>query len=199
LFSIEGAYDWEFENYALSYHRSEERTHLPLHRYTAPRQQMVTAATGFNDRNMINQCLLYRYMVSYEPWNFKGRLSDFPDTVLYGQRLQALREQARAWIWDGTFRDTVGASVVNQASGAEHHPYTVFEDSDGTRAVCIANYDGDAVDLTVRADQDAPRRWYARMLDEDDWSIVGDGSVTLPGRSAAVLLPREPGDPRNLA
>ena len=32
----------------------------------------MTAVTGFNDRNMVNQCLMYRYIISYEPYNFKG-------------------------------------------------------------------------------------------------------------------------------
>ena len=40
----------------------------------------MTAVTGFNDRNMINQCLLYHYVISYEPYNFKGRLDDYPLT-----------------------------------------------------------------------------------------------------------------------
>lgn len=81
LFAGEGVYDLEFQEYSLSYHRSEEREHLPLHRYTAPHQQMSTAATGFDDRNMVNQSLLYRYIVSYEPKNFHGYLHDFPLTV----------------------------------------------------------------------------------------------------------------------
>ena len=41
----------------------------------------MTAVTGFNDRNMINQCLMYRYIISYEPYNFKGRLDDYPLTA----------------------------------------------------------------------------------------------------------------------
>ncbi len=38
----------------------------------------MTAVTGFNDRNMLNQCLLYRYIISYEPYNFKGTAGGFP-------------------------------------------------------------------------------------------------------------------------
>ena len=38
-----------------------------------PDALFMTAVTGFDDRNMINQCLLYRYIISYEPYNFKGR------------------------------------------------------------------------------------------------------------------------------
>ena len=80
LFSGEACYDWEMEAYQLSYHRSENKQHIPLSRYMLPQAQFMTAVTGFNDRNMINQCLMYRYMISYEPYNFKGRLDDYPLT-----------------------------------------------------------------------------------------------------------------------
>lgn len=33
LFSGEGCYDWQFEAYHLSYHRSEDKKHIPLTRY----------------------------------------------------------------------------------------------------------------------------------------------------------------------
>ena len=38
----------------------------------------MTAVTGFDDRSMVNQCLMYRYIISYEPYNFKGHLDDYP-------------------------------------------------------------------------------------------------------------------------
>ena len=50
-----------------------------------PQMPLMTAISGFNDRNMINQCLLYRYIMSYEPYNFKGHLDDFPLTMDYWQ------------------------------------------------------------------------------------------------------------------
>ena len=82
LFAGEGIYDWQFEVYHLSYHRSWDKRHLPLSRYMLPQMPLMTAISGFNDRNMINQCLLYRYIMSYEPYNFKGRLDDFPLTMI---------------------------------------------------------------------------------------------------------------------
>ncbi len=186
LFAGEAIYDWQFDAYALSYHRSENRHHLPLHRYTAARQQMMTAVTGFNDRNMINQSLVYRYIVSYEPYNFKGRLSDFPDTIAYGQRMESLRRNLRAWVWDGLFRDTVGASVVD-ANGAMVHPFSVFEREDGRRAVCVANYDIDAQTLHVQIDGYKGSLW-ARTVDSDEWFEAVNGELQLSGRSAAVVL-----------
>lgn len=186
LFAGEAIYDWEFDAYALSYHRSEKRDHLPLHRYTAARQQMMTAATGFDDRNMINQCLLYRYVISYEPYNFKGRLTDFPATVAYGQQMDGLREELREWVWDGLFRDTVGATVVT-VSGQAHHPFTVFESATGERAVSVANYDRASVSVRITtADGDGPMR--AKFVDGGEWVAIEDGLLELPPRSAAVVV-----------
>ena len=85
----------------------------------------MTAISGFNDRNMVNQCLLCRYIMSYEPYHFKGHLDDFPLTMDYGKRMDALRLELRDYFWDGEYRDTVGARVTN-AAGAPHHPYAVF-------------------------------------------------------------------------
>ena len=50
----------------------------------------MTAVNGFYDRNMINQCLMYRYIISYEPFHFKGWLHDYPETVAYGNAMDAL-------------------------------------------------------------------------------------------------------------
>lgn len=147
----------------------------------------MTAVTGFDDRNMINQCLIYRYIVSYEPFNFKGRLTDFPDTVAYGQKMDALRCETRAWIWDGLFVDTIGATVSDK-NGEAHHPYSVFVHEDGSRAVAIANYDETEVVLRVAVDgYNGPL--FARSIDGTGWQQLSDGQLTLPARSASVILP----------
>jgi len=41
----------------------------------------MVAVTGFDDREMPNLILMQRYMISYEPYNFKGHLTDFPLTL----------------------------------------------------------------------------------------------------------------------
>ena len=120
LFAGEACYDWEMETYDFSYHRSENKAHVPLSRYMLPRAQFATAITGFDDRNMINQCLLYRYVISYEPYNFKGRLDDYPLTLEYGKRMDALRAELREYFWDGEFRHEAGAVVT--VDGERHHP-----------------------------------------------------------------------------
>jgi len=77
---------------------------VPQKRYTFPDRPLLTAVNGWDDRNMINQCLLYRYIVSYEPYNFHGWLSAIPKTMAYGGKMDALRTETREWFWDGEFR-----------------------------------------------------------------------------------------------
>lgn len=186
LFSGEACYDWEMEVYSLSYHRSENKNHIPLSRYMLPHAQFMTAVTGFNDRNMINQCLLYRYIISYEPYNFKGHLDDYPLTVAYGQQMDALRAELRDYFWDGEFRDTVGAYVT--CEGKPHHPFSVFINAKNKMlGLVICNYEeqtGVTVQIAMQ-NGDSSCRW--RLVDHPDWHDY-DGGITIPPQSAAVVV-----------
>ena len=133
---------------------------------------------------MVNQSLLYRYIVSYEPKNFHGFLSDFPLTVAYGEAMSSLRRDLRKWLWEGTFQDTVGATVLT-AQGAVHHPYSVFTDDQGVPAVVVANYDSDPSEVFV--DVTGPHQW--RTVEDAQWHDLQDGRVSLGGRSAVVIIP----------
>jgi hypothetical protein len=186
LYAGEACYDWELEAYHLSYHRSEDKQHLPLSRYLLPDVPLMTAVTGFDDRNMINQCLMYRYIISYEPYNFKGHLDDYPLTMAYGKLMDALRTELRNYFWDGEFRHEVGATV--QRDGKPHHPYAVFVDrAAGKSALVICNYD-DLAPITVQAalDNGQPLTRY-RLVDDPTWRPTIQG-ITLPPRSAAVVI-----------
>lgn len=189
LFAGEACYDGEFAAYQLSYHRSESVEHIPLMRYLRPHSPLMTAATGFDDRNMVNQCLLYRYVLSYEPYNFKGRLPDMPLTVEYGRKMDAARAELRDWFWDGTFQDTVGASVRNARTGAAHHPYAVFRRAGSDElGIVVANYDLDeAVDVVIDLDRQAGS-YVARSVDDPTWTSVAD-TLTVPPRSALMVIP----------
>lgn len=63
----------------------------------------MVAVTGFDDREQLNPVLAYRYAISYEPYNFKGHVTDFPLTLAYGKKIDALRLKYREWIWDVEF------------------------------------------------------------------------------------------------
>ena len=186
LLGGEGCYDWEFDSYHLSYIRSWNKDHVPLSRYLLPRAQLMTTINGFRDRNMINQCLLYRYLMVYEPYNNKGRLGDFPLTTAYGRKMDALRSEFRDYFWDGEFRDTRGASVT--VGGRPHHPYAVFRSrSSGRPGVVIANYDER---LPIEANlemEDGSTLGRYRLVDSPEWLSV-DGGIAVPPESAAVVI-----------
>ncbi len=188
LLAGEACYDREFDAYHLSYHRSDSAAHVPLSRYMRPFAPLMTAVTGFNDRNMINQCLMYRYVISYEPYNFKGRLGDFPLTLEYGKRMDALRTELREYFWDGEFRDCSGATV--EADGRPHRPWALFVNpATGRKGVVVCNYSADRpVSVTVKLESGQVGRF--RLVEDASWSSAR-GSITIPPRCAAVMIESE--------
>ena len=159
LFAGESPYDLELQTYGMSYFRIE-RGFIPFARYLDPFAPMSVAVTGWNDRQMINACLLYRFSMSYEPRDFHGELDEMPDTLKYGRAVDDLRRRYREWVWEAEFRDTAGAKVTR--AGGVHDAYTVFRRSDGRRAVVIANMsDTDAIECAMVFDAPKPAsvRW----------------------------------------
>jgi len=148
---------------------------------------IMTAVTGFDDRNMINQCLMYRYIISYEPYNFKGHLDDFPKTLEYGKKMDALRKELRDYFWDGEFRDTCGA-IVTTADGEIHHPYAVFVNvKNGHLGLVISNYDEyNSAVIKVKLENSYPLEYY-RLVDDSQWRSAKWG-IKIPPCSAAVVI-----------
>jgi hypothetical protein len=186
LFAGEACYDWELDAYQLSYHRSENKQHIALSRYMQPHVQLMTAVTGFNDRNMINQCLLDRYIISYEPYNFKGRLDDFPMTIEYGKKMDALRTDLRGYFWDGEFCDEIGARVTRE--GEPHHPYSVFKHVEsGKLGLVICNYNEDTnINVTASLENNQELTRY-RLVDDVQW-FPFEGEIDIPAQSAVVVI-----------
>lgn len=185
LITGEALYDWQFRKYTLSYVRSWGKNYIPLSRYLRPKSLMMTAITGFNDRNMLNQCLMYRYIMSYEPYCFKGWLHDYPDTMAYGQKVDALRKEHRKYFWDGEYRDACDGMVVNEA-GKKHHPYAVYKAEDGKLGMIISNYEDEPVRVRASLEVGCPVRY--RTVDEDVWFDASDW-IDIPARSAVAVLP----------
>lgn len=187
LYAGEANYDLEFEAYHVSYHRTEDPDHIPYMRYIVPHQPIITVTTGFNDRNMINQCLMYNYIVSYEPYNFKGRLDDFPMTIEYGKKMDKMRAELRDYFWDGTYQDVIGATVT-ESDGTAHEKYSVFHnDKNDTLGLVVCNYEMKK-DITVSVAADNGQQFTKyRLIDDETWYDVKDG-IRIPARSAAVVL-----------
>jgi len=186
LMAGEANYPYEYGAYHLSYHRSGDIGHIPMSRFIHPESRVMTAVTGFDDRNMINQCLIYNYVVSYEPYNFKGHLDDYPNTIAYGKQMDTLRTELADYFWHGEFRHTVGVKVTNQ--GKDHPSYGVFINrKTGKTGVAIANYDmKKSVNVRIAPENRAKLSRY-RLVGEESWKPL-KALVSIPARSAVVVI-----------
>ena len=181
LFSGEGPGDWLMPYYTLGYYRIGPATRHAL-RYLDPQAPLMAAVTGVDDREKLNLILAYRYIISYEPYNFKGHVTDFPLTLAYGKKIDALRRKYKAWIWDAEFRDTLGATV--SADGT--HRYTVFVAPGGKRAVVVVNLET-TQPISVKVDLPNPGK-LAVATPEQPEASPASGTLRIPARSAAVLM-----------
>lgn len=184
LMSAEVLYDLQHHHYTLSYFRVAPG-HVAAERYADPYQPMMIAVTGFDDREMINRALLYRYIISYEPFNFKGDADDFPLTTAYGRRVDALRCRYADYLWNAEFRDKLGAAV--EASGSSYD-FSVFrQPGTGRRAAVIVN---DAPDLPIEAIvrlAGNPGKLFAVSPEQTDPQPLSE-NVLVPPRSAVAIL-----------
>ncbi len=147
----------------------------------------MIAVTGFDDREMINRALLYRYIISYEPYNFKGDLDDFPLTMDYGKKVDAFRSRYSEYLWKGEFRDSMGA-IVDTVPGSPIS-YSVFlHAKEKLRAVVLINDDRNAAhEATLALD----RAGSLRFASPESAELQPCGSqVTVPARSALVVFER---------
>jgi hypothetical protein len=181
LFSGEGPEDWLMQYFPCSYFRINNDS-KPVCRYIDPQAPLMVAVTGFDDREMLNLILMDRYIISYEPYNFKGRLSDYPLTLAYGKKIDALRRKYKAYLWDADFRDTLGANVT--ADGASR--YSVFVTSSGKRAVVVINQEFSKV-ITATVDLPHPGRLVVAMPEQPNAQPT-TGTLQIPARSAAVVM-----------
>ena len=143
---------------------------------------MLAGVSGFDDREQLNMILLNRCVIQYEPFLYKGRLHDFPLTMAYGQKIDDLRRKYKAYLWDGDFRDTLGADV--SADGA--YRYSVFVAAGGKRAVVVISQ---ALDKTITVKVNLPNAGKLVMATpEQPAAEPTDGTLKIPARCAAVVM-----------
>jgi len=177
----EAQMDWMMQQYSCAYFRCSDNS-TPVERYIDPQAPLLVAVTGVDDREMLNLILLWRYIISYEPYNFKGHVTDFPLTLAYGKKIDALRGKYKEWIWDAEFRDTLDAKVTSDGS----HRYSVFKTAAGKYAVIVINTSRDKpLTATVALAHDAAFR---AATPENPDATDSDGTITVPARSAVVLM-----------
>lgn len=182
IFAGEGPQDWLMQYYPVSYFRIGTGSR-PICRYLDSQAPLVVAVTGIDDREKLNLILLNRYIISYEPFNFKGHVTDFPLTLAYGKKIDALRRRYREYLWDAEFRDTLGAEVI-ATDGVPRH--SVFVTKSGRRAVVVVNLQREKA-MTVKVNLPNARR-LAIATPEQPETRPTTGNFEMAARSAAVIL-----------
>ncbi len=181
IFAGEGPQDWLMQYYPVSYFRINAGSR-PVCRYIDSQAPLMVAVTGFDDREMLNLILLNRYMISYEPYNFKGHLTDFPLTLAYGKKIDALRRKYKTYLWDAEFRDTLGAEVISDGS----HRHSVFITPTGKRAVVVVNEESKK-SIAAKVNLLNPGRLVVATPEQPDAHSTS-GTLRIPARSAAVVM-----------
>jgi hypothetical protein len=186
LLGAEAPFDLEQQYYGLSYFRIWPG-HIPVERFIDPFYPIMIAVSGFDDREMINRALLYRYIISYEPFNFKGDLTDFPLTLAYGKKVDALRSRYTDYIWKSAYRHHQGMRLADFVP--EPIEYSIFVNSGtGKRAIVFIN---DALDsditVSISAHLEADSLVFVTP-EEPEPQPCDPQHVPVKARSATVLL-----------
>jgi hypothetical protein len=180
LFAGEGPQDWLMQYFPVS---ETGVGATPVCQYLdAQHSLMIAGVSGFDDREQLNNILLKRYVIQYEPFLYKGHLHDFPLTMAYGQKIDDLRRKYKAYLWDGAFRDTLGADVSCDSA----HLYSVFVAEGGKRAVVVVNPDSEKQIIAKVNLPNAGTLMTATPEQPDAQSTTG--TLQIPARSVAVLI-----------
>lgn len=177
--------DSQFRNYSFSYIRIANN-HIPMHRYAAPFANILVTVFGHNDRITINQALMYRYIIIYEPRYFKGRLNEIPLTIDYGKKVDALRKKYSDYLWSAEFRHALGANVLTD--GKNYNNYSVFVNNNtGKRAVVVSNFDK-TQSINIEVKLNPPAKKIEIVTPDDLSSQKSNGVEILKPLSVVVLL-----------
>lgn len=179
LFAGEGPQDWLMQYFPVS---EAGIPSTPICQYMDTGHSLIMAGvSGFDDREQLNNILLNRIVIQYEPFLYKGHLHDFPMTMAYGKKIDDLRRRYKAYLWDGRFRDTLGAEV----SGSPVARYSVFVAESGKRAVVVVNNSEAAIAATVSLPNPGS---LIVATPEDPEGQATNGALQIPARSAAVVV-----------
>jgi hypothetical protein len=185
LLAAAAPFDLEQQHYGLSYFRIFPG-HIPVERFIDPFYPIMIAVCGFDDREMINRALLYRYIISYEPFNFKGDLTDFPLTLDYGKKIDSLRRRYPRYLWNGTYRHHEEIQVTGTPS--ELIGFAVFaQPATGKRAIVLINDAFDS-DITVSVALEEPGALVLVTPEAPDPRTCDLREFPIKARSATVLL-----------
>ncbi len=186
VIAAEGAYDAQFEDYDVSYFRSASAQHRPVGRMLRPDARIVTALTGFDDRSMVAQSVLYGYGMSLEPYNFKGRPADMPLTVARAVAADGLRARLADWLWNGHLVVDGRAQLRVVEGAADLVSHTEWRDADDSaRVVVVGNMGAHPVDVILSG----LHRDCAALDLRGTPTRLHEGRVTVPAHDAVVVAP----------
>ncbi len=178
--------DFQKNLYSVSYSR-QGINHTPIQKYIDPYGLQMIAVINFDGRPQINTCLRSNYIISYEPYFFKGRLEDFPKTISYGEKVDSLRRTYSNYLWHGEFRDTLGATVKR---GKERYGlYSVFiNHQNNKRAVVVVNGDfKNEVEVAVDLPNTKNTVWVTPENQKEKPYIKGT-KLKIPANGAVVII-----------
>jgi hypothetical protein len=125
-----------------------------------------------------------KYIISYEPYFFKGHVTDFPLTLSYGKKIDELRRKYKQWIWNAEFKDVLGAKVESNGS----HRYSVFQTATGKKAVVVANFEKNrSIQVKVTLDDKGTAQFNVASPEKQE-AVSSNGQVNIPARSVVVLM-----------
>ncbi|MCU1556653.1 MAG: hypothetical protein JWN09_648 [Microbacteriaceae bacterium] len=180
LFAGETIYEDLQSAYDMSYIRSHYTAHVPLTRYANPSLRMLTTVSGFDDRNQINQALVYGYLLCYEPRHFKGMLADIPLTVAYGRLAEDLRRDLSDVLWNGTY---LGDAPLVTSPG--QFASAIWTSDAGGTLCLVANFD-ETQPLIIELDPATITSFGEHRTVETEW-MPNSGALTVPPRSLLIL------------
>lgn len=185
LITGEALNDFQKNIYSVSYSR-QGIWHTPIQKYIDPNGFQMIAAMNFDARPQINICLRCNYIISYEPYFFKGHLEDFPKTLTYGEKVDSLRRTYSNYLWHGEFQDTLGATVTN---GKERYGlYSVFVNhQNNKRAVVVVNGDFKN-DIEVMVDMPKAENLIIASPEDQKEKKYTKEKIKIPANGAIVLI-----------
>jgi hypothetical protein len=186
LFAGEACYDLEYRYYSVSYFRiSIDNNYIPGQRYIDSDKAIMMAIVGFEGQIQCNAALRYKYIMSYEPYYFKGQLEDFPLTIAYGEKIDELRKKYKEFLWDAEFQDILGASVTSD--GKPYHNYSVFRTKNNKHAVVIVNNDeNNEIEASVKLENSTAA--LVSATPENTALLECNGKARIPAQSVIVVM-----------
>jgi hypothetical protein len=185
LITGEAVNDFQKNIYSVSYSR-QGISHTAGQKYIDPYGLQMIGVMNFNGRPQINTCLRCNYIISYEPYFFKGHLENFPKSLAYGEKVDSLRRTYSNYLWHGEFRDTLGAEVTK---GNERYDlYSVFiNHQNNKRAVVVVNGDfKNEIEVAVNLPK-AQKLVLVTPENQAEHEYHG-GIIKLQSNSAAVII-----------